>query len=191
MLAPGATGTRVCYAISNFSAPNYFNITLNGTKFTIRLNFIGPSSAGITIDDNNSYTLQINQSQVVAQSPNYVYTSWLIGVSWLPVQHTASMAFCSTPNNQTSPNTITSLPTSTSSSIPTSTTTSTSTTLRRTTITTSMATTTIMLRQPFMETGEDKLLEMAAEVGVLAVLIGGLLLHIKRRRDGQKKGPKA
>ena len=125
---------KACYLLSNFSAPNFVNLTLNGTKFVERINFVGPQSVGISINDTNSFTLPLNRSVIVANTSKYTYTAELINVSWLPVQHSAVLTFCSTLRN---------LPNSTTSSIATTTSSSTSSTLRSTTVkkTTSIATT--------------------------------------------------
>jgi hypothetical protein len=95
---PGLSAAQACYSISNFAVPNYVNLTLNGTRFMMRLNFIGPDSAGITIDDNTSYSLQLNRSQVVFNDSNDTYFTELVNVSWLPVEHSVIVDFCSDPN---------------------------------------------------------------------------------------------
>ena len=92
-----ATSGIPCYTISNFAVPNFVNATFNNTLYTIRLNFIGPNSAGITINDQSSYNLTFGQSTVVSANANYTYTSELMNVSWLPVEHTVVIDFCSVP----------------------------------------------------------------------------------------------
>ncbi|MDE1865858.1 MAG: hypothetical protein KGH94_04450 [Candidatus Micrarchaeota archaeon] len=93
-----AAAAQSCYKISQFAVPQYVNITLNGVKFMERMNFIGPNSAGVTINENASYTLYPNQSQVIWRTPNYTYTTELVAISWLPVEHSANLTLCSTPN---------------------------------------------------------------------------------------------
>jgi hypothetical protein len=95
VIVPNAFAGQSCYSISNFAVPNYVNITVNNIKFAIRLNFIGPNSAGITINDSRSFTLPLNQSVVVLNGTNSTYFSELVNVSWLPVGHTATIYFCS------------------------------------------------------------------------------------------------
>lgn len=92
-----ATSGIPCYTISNFAVPNFANATFNGTLYTIRLNFIGPASAGITLNDNASYNLTFGNPTTVSTNANYTYTSQLLNVSWLPVEHTVVIDFCSVP----------------------------------------------------------------------------------------------
>jgi len=118
ILIPNAFAGQACYTISNFAVPNYVNITLNSTKFMMRLNYIGPNSAGITINESRSYNLLLNQSQTIMETGNYTYSSELINVSWLPVEHTVVVTLCSEPNQSMASTTTTSIPASTTSTMP-------------------------------------------------------------------------
>lgn len=119
-LMAGAAGGEACYVVSNWAVPQYVNITLNGSFFMMRLNFLGPNNAGITINETHSYSLNLSNTVMVRTNANYTFTSTLLNVSWLPVEHTAKINLCSTLN----PNVIT-----TSTTIPASTTMTTSTTI--------------------------------------------------------------
>jgi len=113
VLASSAFAGEACYLISNFAVPQYVNITLNNTFFQERLNFIGPSSAGVTINDNASYTLLLNQSQTIKNTTNYTFSTTLLNVSWLPVEHSVSLSLCSIPNSLLTPLTVETTATST------------------------------------------------------------------------------
>ncbi len=106
LLASSTFAGEACYLISNFAVPQYVNITLNGSFFQERLNFIGPTSAGVTINDNASYTLALNQSQDIKNTTNYTFTTTLLNITWQPVEHTASVSLCSIPNSTLTPLTV-------------------------------------------------------------------------------------
>jgi len=114
MITTSVAGTGIpCYTISNYAVPNYVNLTFNSTKFTVRLNFIGPSSAGITLNDNSSYNLTLGRP-LALRYHNANYTSELLNVSWLPVEHSVIINFCSISYVATASSSTTSILTSTS-----------------------------------------------------------------------------
>jgi hypothetical protein len=131
-------------------------------KFTIRLNFIGSNTAGITIDDNSSYTLPLNQSVFIESLGGYNYSSELLNVSWLPVEHSVTIAFCSSQE---------SLNLSTTTLGPTTIPEFTTTIQPATIFTTTAPTTTVDMpvNHPPAPKGPDPLVEEA--VAVLAILL--------------------
>lgn len=89
---------------------NTFNVTILGVRLNATNNFIGPTSAGMTIN-GNSYLLTQNGTQNITQSrnPNYIYTMQLYNISWTPVLHTIALLIKAVPSgipiNITSDNT--------------------------------------------------------------------------------------
>ena len=182
MLASNAFALNVCYSVSNFAVPNYVNITLNGTKFMMRLNFLGPDSAGITINESKSYSLLLNQSQVVGKNRNYTYFSELINVSWLPVEHSAVILLCSTLNQSATSTTTSSSTTSASTS------TATTSTLATTTVAATTVASTTMPQQP--PAGQNNTAMTAgAAVLVVAAILAGALFARKRKMQGRAASP--
>jgi hypothetical protein len=174
MLASNAFALNVCYSVSNFAVPNYVNITLNGTKFMMRLNFLGPDSAGITINESKSYGLLLNQSQTIAKNRNYTYFSELVNVSWLPVEHTAVVMLCSALNQSASSTTTSSSTTSSTTSVSTTTTVATTTTLPQTSASTTMP------QQPPARKDNTGLIAGVVALIVVAVLAGALLARKRK-----------
>jgi hypothetical protein len=127
---PTVTQVGSCSAISNFTTPDTEYIWINNVRFEVTDNFIGPTTAGVTIN-GTSYTLSPNVEQDLTKSGTYTIT--LSNISYIPVQHTITVTLCltsptsgaSTSNSTTSTsnapattttNTITPSPTTTVSS---------------------------------------------------------------------------
>jgi hypothetical protein len=173
LLIPSASAGRACYSISNFAVPNYVNITINGTKFMMRLNYLGPNTAGITINENKSYSLLLNQSWVIKNTTNYTYSSELVNVSWLPVEHTAIITLCSTPNF-----------------MPFTTTTVSITTIKTTTVTSTSVSTTQSTSVPATVPSSTPLLNEGfalVTVVVLAVATAALLAFLLKKKGETQK----
>ena len=75
----GQTG----YEILNFTSGHTQTFSIDGDQFTITLNFIAPTSAGVTIN-GNSYTLGLGDAQLLDESPSYAYYASLASISYLP-----------------------------------------------------------------------------------------------------------
>lgn len=90
---------NACYTISNLAQRNYVNITLNGTKFNILLNFIAPTFAGFMVN-NVSNTYRLNETTVIGSNKNYTYTAELTNVSYKPIENTVTLLVCSIRNKQ-------------------------------------------------------------------------------------------
>ena len=107
-------GTEAGYEITNISNHNSETLHLSSNTKTINItvNFITPTSAGITAN-NKAYTLTLDNPTVLADPNNYTYYAELTGISYLPIQHTITLLVYGRPNTpistqiaQPAPNTI-------------------------------------------------------------------------------------
>ena len=94
-LKPTATLSGSCYTITNMTALKGTNVTLNGIFIGLVTNFIGPSSAGVTVN-NVSYTLSQGALQTLFNQSGSSYTIELKTVTYLPIIHTIQVKVCST-----------------------------------------------------------------------------------------------
>ena len=94
-LKPTATLSGSCYNIVNMTALKGTNVTLNGTFIGLVTNFIGPSSAGVTVN-NVSYTLAQGALQTLFNQSDRSYTIELKTVTYLPIIHAIQVKVCST-----------------------------------------------------------------------------------------------
>jgi hypothetical protein len=93
----GQTG----YEILNFTSDHTQTFSISGKQFNTTLNFITPTSAGVTIN-GHSYTLGQGEFQLLNSSSSHAYYASLISISSLPILQTADMAIYSMPMQQTS-----------------------------------------------------------------------------------------
>ncbi len=96
--------------VIGITPPDTFNVTILGVRLDATNNFVGPTSAGVTINDR-SYLLTLNGTQNITQdrNPSYIYTLQLYNISWTPVLHTIALLIRAVPSgipiNITSQNT--------------------------------------------------------------------------------------
>ena len=150
------------------------NFTNLNTIFNLTVNFITPTSAGVTISGRN-YTLALNATIVLASAQNYTYYAELLNITYTPISHTASLQVYNAPNKIVQKIT-------TSTSVRTTSTSS---------IISVVPTTTIANGTSSANTAESMalltfVLEVAAVAGVTAV--ASYLLH--SRMKGRKKEEK-
>jgi hypothetical protein len=93
---PEVTYLGSCFTISNMTQDKAANGTLNGTFVNIRVNFVGPDTAGITVSGNTSYTLFPFAPQSLFNQSGYSYTAELTNITYVPIQHTIAVSVCST-----------------------------------------------------------------------------------------------
>lgn len=95
------------YNISNIAQLNTVNVTLEGRQINIVENYITPTSAGVTINGNSSYTMSTGRSYFVASGSNYSIYVRLLNVSYIPIEQTIMLYVysnsTSTPTNSTQP----------------------------------------------------------------------------------------
>ena len=113
-------GNQTGYEITNLSQLNSETLHLNnGTKIIkLTINFITPTSAGITIN-NQSFTLKPNSPVAIVDPNNYTYYTELKNISYLPIAQTIILLVYGQPNMPTAiTSTSTTQSTSTTTSIP-------------------------------------------------------------------------
>ena len=88
--------SAACYIFDNLTQYNQANLTLNDTRFQLRVNFITPTSAGVTVN-NSSYTLYANTTQQIYRNTDFNYTIELTNLSYVPIEDTVQLKVCSTP----------------------------------------------------------------------------------------------
>ena len=101
-LKPTATLSGSCYTITNMTALKGTNVTLDGMFIEIVTNFIGPTSAGVTVN-NVSYTLTQGASPLPFSISGINYTIGLTTVTYLPILHTIQVNVCGPPSLSTPP----------------------------------------------------------------------------------------
>ena len=94
-LKPTATLSGSCYSITNMTALKGTNVTLDGMFIEIVTNFIGPTSAGVTVN-NVSYTLTQGAAPLPFSISGINYTIGLTTVTYLPILHTIEVKVCTT-----------------------------------------------------------------------------------------------
>jgi hypothetical protein len=87
-----------CYTISNYSQKNTETFTLNGVSISSAVNFIGPTDAGVTVNGRIYASIVQGQNYSILNNQNYTYTMSLLNLSYLPVEHTVQLGFCSAPS---------------------------------------------------------------------------------------------
>jgi hypothetical protein len=90
---PSVTRSGSCYTISNLTQRSLVNVSLNGISFEIRVNFITPTTAGVTVN-GLSYTLSLDQQQVIQQASGNNYTMEMTALSYIPIEDTFSLSVC-------------------------------------------------------------------------------------------------
>ena len=78
------------------------NVTLDGKFIEIVTNFIGPTSAGVTVN-NVSYTLTEGAAPLPFNISGSDYTLELTAITYLPVLHTIEVSVCGPPGSSTPP----------------------------------------------------------------------------------------
>jgi hypothetical protein len=111
-----SSGTRKGYQITNITNHNSETLHLsNNTKtIDITINFITPTSAGITAN-NKAYNLTVDSPVALVDPNNYTYYAELTAISYLPILHTITLLVYSQPNTPvtTTTSTTTAPPTTT------------------------------------------------------------------------------
>ena len=97
-LKPTATLSGSCYTITNMTALKGTNVTLDGMFIEIVTNFIGPTSAGVTVN-NVSYTLTQGALPLPFSISGINYTIGLTTVTYLPILHTIEVNVCGPPGS--------------------------------------------------------------------------------------------
>jgi hypothetical protein len=95
---PAVIHSGSCYEISNLTQYGSETVTLNGTAFAIRVNFITPTTAGVTVN-NNTYSLSPNQLQSILHTTGYNYTIEMTSLSYIPIKDTINLTICSSTAN--------------------------------------------------------------------------------------------
>ncbi len=84
--------------ILNIASLNTFNVTLHGERLNFTTNFISPTSAGMTIN-NQEYVFSQNTTFLIKQKNyNYTLSVELFNISILPILNTVELAVSSEPN---------------------------------------------------------------------------------------------
>ncbi|MDE1865440.1 MAG: hypothetical protein KGH94_02260 [Candidatus Micrarchaeota archaeon] len=87
-----------CYTVSNYSQKNTETFTLNGVSISSVVNFIGPTDAGVTVNGRIYESVEPGQNYTILNTTSYIYTMRLLNLSYLPVERTIQLGFCSSPN---------------------------------------------------------------------------------------------
>ena len=100
-----SSGTQTGYTIANLTVGNSENLNFNNNAKTmhVTLNFITPTSAGITVSNSTasqSYTLSLNSPVAIIDPNNYTYYAELTSLSYLPILHTINLLVYGQPNQQ-------------------------------------------------------------------------------------------
>ena len=85
-----ATGNS-CYTISDVAKLNTFNVTFGDQTYNATENFISPNQTGVTVNGRN-YTLSVGSTESIDGTQA---TIELVGVSYLPIEHTVTFEICS------------------------------------------------------------------------------------------------
>jgi hypothetical protein len=91
---PTVTRISSCYMISNLTQKNTVNVAFNGTVLNLTVNFITPTSAGVSIY-NISYATDVGSITEIPGKSGYNYSYELLNVSYLPIQDTIIVKICS------------------------------------------------------------------------------------------------
>jgi hypothetical protein len=182
-----SSGTRKGYQITNITNHNSETLHLgNNTKtINITINFITPTSAGITAN-NKAYNLTVGSPVALMDPNNYTYYAELTDISYLPILHTITLLVYGQPNTPITTTITTPIPTATVPTIPT-------TTIPPPT-TTVPASTTVGITPPASTSlpsssgGSVWLLVGIISVIVVVILLGSLYYYrTKNSRNGRKK----
>ena len=91
-----------CYTISNYSQKDTETFTLNGILLSSVVNFIGPTDAGVTVNGRIYGSIVLGANYTILNSTNYTYSMRLLNISYLPVEDTIALGFCSSPHENAS-----------------------------------------------------------------------------------------
>lgn len=87
------------YIISNIASLNTFNLTFSNKSVNVTLNYVTPTSVGVTVDKNSSYALGVNETQLLPGSKN-TYLK-LLNISYIPIEQTITLYVYSASNTST------------------------------------------------------------------------------------------
>ncbi|MGD0632629.1 MAG: hypothetical protein ABR987_25165, partial [Terracidiphilus sp.] len=90
-------GNVTGYIISNIAQLNSFNLTFSNKSVNITENYVTPTSAGVTVNRNVSYALNINQTNLIAPGRNNTYLK-LLNISYIPIEQTITLYVYSVKN---------------------------------------------------------------------------------------------
>lgn len=93
------SGNQNGYIISDITQLNSFNVTLEGQQLNVIENYITPTSAGITINGNSGYDLNLSTNYLVTSTSNYSIYVKLLNVSYLPIEQTISLYIYAIPGS--------------------------------------------------------------------------------------------
>jgi hypothetical protein len=181
-------GNETGYMITNFSQLNSETLSFNGGAKTLHVtvNFITPSSAGITISNSTTsatYTLTLNNPTLIIDPANYSWYADLTGISYLPIAQTITLLIYEQPNLPH--------PTTTPVSTPPSPKTTASTTVS-TTAPTTAPTTTVSAATPIVQSaapGKPLSAEVYAIIAGVVVVVALVAAYygMNRRRQGGRR----
>ena len=180
------SGNQTGYTITNLTKGNSETLNFNNNTKTIHItiNFITPTTVGITAN-NNTYNLTIGSPVTLVDPNNYTYYAKLMNLSYLPIQHTIALLVYGEPNLQVIPSVavITTKPivqkvqpASTTTILPTP-----------TTIAPQPVTTSITLGKP--SSGNNNLPLDAGLLVVVIMIVLAIALSFNRKGARRKGGP--
>lgn len=85
----------ICYLISNLTQRDALPVPINGTTFHLTVNFITPTTAGVSVN-NTAYTLNQSSLQGLLNTSSYRYTIELMSIYYIPIEQTITLEMCST-----------------------------------------------------------------------------------------------
>jgi len=85
-----ANGNQTGYEITNFSQTKFVSVSIGDKTFTVVLNFITPTSVGVTIN-GQSFTLSPNTPIKLGDLNSFAYYTELTEISYVPILQTITM----------------------------------------------------------------------------------------------------
>ena len=93
-----------CFDITNFMVPNYEDLNFSGASYFIRLNYISPTSTGMTVDNSSLYVIYQNTTTRFATKGQYAYSLNLTGIRYVGLLDSVTLKACqheAVPTNST------------------------------------------------------------------------------------------
>jgi hypothetical protein len=87
------SGGGECVTILNFSKDNQENVVVLGNKFNVVENFITPTTAGVSVN-NESHTLALDNAISLASISGINYTLNLTKITYLPIHDSVTVVLC-------------------------------------------------------------------------------------------------
>jgi uncharacterized membrane protein SirB2 len=179
-ISPYTNGTESGHLITNLTVGNSETFLLSNRTTQLTVNFITPTTAGVTVN-NQAYTLTLDNTTVLSNTSNSTDFVVLENLNYVPIVHTINLLFYETITPVFTP------PTTTNSTVTKNVTSQSQPTNTTTLFTTTIPTTTIIVTTFAPPSTSSGKWYLVALIIIIALILLAIAAALARRRSKPKK----